>query len=346
VQKSEMMDDMGKGDGGDRPSISWESERPQSLFDEDHDTPEPEVSLRSPRFSALLIALVISIIVVGSLLGWAWLSHEAPGGGFRVADRVTAKEEAVKSDPSGLSQPTLTAPEHSVLDSETSAAESNPSTPDADAAAPSASLVAPQALADIDPLWDPLEAVERLPSAAALPRAPPYDRGAFGQEWLDVDRNGCDTRNDMLRRDLSDLVLREGTQGCVAAVGTFVDPYSGGTFEFERGAGNAGQLHVDHIVALADAWNKGASAWPREQRERFANDPENLVVTFGEVNMTKGSLDVTGWLPPADTAHCGFALQVVWVKDTYGVAVTESERRALTDLILDCDASDGSLLGD
>lgn len=64
---------------------------------------------------------------------------------------------------------------------------------------------------------------------------PDYDRGEFGQRWADTDHNGCDTRNDILARDLARPTFKEGTRGCVVLSGTLAEPYTGKTIEFRRG---------------------------------------------------------------------------------------------------------------
>lgn len=198
-----------------------------------------------------------------------------------------------------------------------------------------------------EPGWEPLAALGSLTvieDGTSLAQAP-YDRDHFGQRWADVDRHGCDTRNDTLRRDLDDLVVREGTQGCVAQSGLLVDPYTGREFVFERGSAHAGELHVDHIVALADAWGKGAEDWTEEERTWFANDPMNLVVTFGQVNQSKGASDAGSWVPPDESAWCGFAVHVVWVKQEYELAVTTNEAAALERLLRTCGPSSSQLVG-
>lgn len=197
------------------------------------------------------------------------------------------------------------------------------------------------------PGWEPLEALGSLTvidDGVSL-ASTPYDRDRFGQRWADVDRNGCDTRNDTLRRDLDELVVREGTQGCVAQSGVLVDPYTGGEFVFERGSARAGELHVDHVVALADAWHKGAEGWSEEERTWFANDPMNLVVTFGHVNQGKGASDAGSWVPPDADAWCGFAVHVVRVKQEYDLAVSATEASALTGLLDTCGPDSPPLVG-
>src|SRR5665647_3502229 len=77
-------------------------------------------------------------------------------------------------------------------------------------------------------------ALSVLATLAVKGRAPKtgYDRALFGQAWADVDRNGCDTRNDVLRRDLTTYVLKSGTNGCLVLSGALHDPYSGTTIAF------------------------------------------------------------------------------------------------------------------
>lgn len=244
-----------------------------------------------------------------------------------------------------------TAPKRTQAPATESASERSGERPSATAASTSADRSAiqlPARIRSLDATWNPLEALSSLPvvEEGTSMSATPYDRAFFGQEWMDVDRNGCDTRNDILRRDLDDLVVKEGTQGCVAYSGSFVDPYTTETFYFERGSGNAGELHVDHIVALSDAWHKGAANWNDETRVKFANDPMNLVVTFGDVNLAKGADDAGDWLPPNKAAHCAFAVRVVWVKDRYNLAVAQDEATALGDVLGGCGGHYPELVGD
>ena len=85
-----------------------------------------------------------------------------------------------------------------------------------------------------------------------------YDREQFGPAWSDVDRNGCDTRNDILKRDLAGETFKPGTHDCVVLTGTLDDPYTGKTIAFSRGQGTSEAVQIDHVVALSDAWQKGA----------------------------------------------------------------------------------------
>ncbi|MBS3179173.1 MULTISPECIES: HNH endonuclease family protein [unclassified Pseudoclavibacter] len=114
-----------------------------------------------------------------------------------------------------------------------------------------------------------------------------YDRDLFAH-WSDPDGNGCDARNDILQRDLTNIALRAG-DGCVVERGTLTDPYTGDVISFTRGVATSGAVHIDHIVPLAAAWTGGANTWDAGQREAFANDLMNLQAVDGRANSAKGS---------------------------------------------------------
>lgn len=171
-----------------------------------------------------------------------------------------------------------------------------------------------------------------------------YHRDAFGPSWSDDvgrvqpvsgSRNGCDQRNDVLRRDLTALVLKPGTNGCVAASGTLLDPYTGGRIDFARGRHSA-DVQIDHVVALADAWQKGAQQWDTLRRRDFAGDPLNLLAVKGSVNQSKGAGDAATWLPPDKAFRCEYAARIVAVKTKYGVWVTAAEKAALLQILAGC----------
>jgi hypothetical protein len=168
-----------------------------------------------------------------------------------------------------------------------------------------------------------------------------YERGcgegegcAFGPAWADVDRNGCDQRNDVLHRDLTDVEVREGTQGCVVIAGVLDDPYTGETVEFVKA--EAAEVPIDHVVPLAAAWVQGAAEWPAEQRQAFANDLTNLIATTRSTNSAKGDSTADEWTPPAKDYGCSYATVVVTVKSAYALAVTPAESDALRSLLATC----------
>lgn len=153
---------------------------------------------------------------------------------------------------------------------------------------------------------DPVDATQAtLDSLPIKGRAPKtgYSRSQFGDSWSDDvwvagGRNGCDTRNDVLREQLSDVVIKAGSDGCVVVSGILNDPYTGTTVVFQRGPDTSQEVQIDHIVALSDAWQKGAQQLDDTTRRAFANDPVNLQATLGWVNQQKGAGDAATWLPP------------------------------------------------
>lgn len=166
-----------------------------------------------------------------------------------------------------------------------------------------------------------------------------YDRTAFGQAWQDVDGNGCDTRDDILGRDLTRVVFQSGTRACLVLSGSLADPYTGREMSFERGPETSASVQIDHIVALADAWATGAQAWPVAVREAFANDPANLLAVDGQANQAKGSGDAATWLPPHRAFRCRYVIAQVRVKAAYGLWVTAAERDAIAREVARCEVT-------
>ena len=180
-----------------------------------------------------------------------------------------------------------------------------------------------------------LAAVSELEVKGRAPRTN-YDRDAFEYRSYDQDRNGCDVRNDVLRRDLVDLVIRPDTQGCVVDSGRLHDPYSGEVIDFVRGVGSSNAVQIDHVVALADAWQKGAQAWDAGTMREFGNDPLNLLAVDGPLNGQKGAGDTATWLPPNRGYRCAYVARQVAVKAEYGLWVTQAEHDAMVQVLGTC----------
>lgn len=185
------------------------------------------------------------------------------------------------------------------------------------------------------PTGDAATALAALPVKGRAPRTG-YERERFGQRWSDVDRNGCDQRNDVLARDLADVEYRPGTHSCVVQAGTFDDPYSGRTVPFRRGRDTSDDVQIDHVVALSNAWQTGAQQLDGAARERLANDPLNLMATEGELNRQKSDGDAATWLPPARGFRCTYVARQVAVKTKYGLWVTAAERDAIAGVLSAC----------
>ena len=177
-----------------------------------------------------------------------------------------------------------------------------------------------------------------LDSLAVKGRAPKtgYTRAQFGQTWADVNRNGCDTRNDILKRDLTNVIFRTGTRDCVVESGTLIDPYSGTTINFVKGNKSSMEVQIDHVVALSNAWQTGAFKLTLAKRTEFANDPENLLAVQGRLNSQKGDGDAATWLPPLKSYRCTYISKQIAVKAKYGLWVTSPEKAAMKTILGKC----------
>ncbi|MFC0674225.1 excalibur calcium-binding domain-containing protein [Brachybacterium hainanense] len=201
---------------------------------------------------------------------------------------------------------------------------------------PSALTTAPEDAVSPTPTADPSTALGALSALPVQERGSKtgYDRDSFG--WRqDVDRNGCDTRNDVLRRDLHDIILKRDTQGCVVLTGVLSpSPYSGAEVAFDR---DNGAIDIDHVVALSDAWQSGASTWDKATRQQFANDPLNLLAVESELNRQKGDGDAATWLPPSTGHRCEYVALQIAVKAKYGLWVKPAEREAIERVLSTCE---------
>jgi hypothetical protein len=168
-----------------------------------------------------------------------------------------------------------------------------------------------------------------------------YSRAQFGPAWTDNvtvadGHNGCDTRNDILRRDLTNTVIKPGTQGCTVASGVLHDPYTNTVITFTRGATTSTAIQIDHVVALGDAWQTGAQQLSLAARTNFANDPLELLAVSGPANEQKGDADAATWLPPNKSFRCSYVAIQVGVKMKYHLWVTLAEQQAIARVLSTC----------
>ena len=163
-----------------------------------------------------------------------------------------------------------------------------------------------------------------------------YTRAQFGQTWADVDRNGCDTRNDILKRDLTAEVFKEKTRECVVLSGTLIDPFSGETINFVRGNVSSMEVQIDHVVALSNAWQTGAFKLSIKERTAFANDPMNLLAVKGRLNSQKNDGDAATWLPPLKSYRCDYVARQIAVKIKYKLWFTAPEKEAMVRILKSC----------
>ncbi|MEJ7648571.1 MAG: HNH endonuclease family protein [Nakamurella sp.] len=169
-----------------------------------------------------------------------------------------------------------------------------------------------------------------------------YDRLAqFGQAWTDdntnaLGHNGCDTRNDILARDLSDKKFKPGTRDCVVLTGNLADKYTGKQIPFQRGTKTSSAVQIDHVVALGNVWVSGGQQMTQEQRVNIANDPINLYASDGPTNGAKGDSNAAEWLPPNKSFRCEYVTSQILVKAKYGLAVTAPEKDAMARVLAGC----------
>lgn len=181
-------------------------------------------------------------------------------------------------------------------------------------------------------------AVDMLATLPVKGRAPKtgYARTQFGAAWSDVDHNGCDTRNDILKRDMTNVTFKPGTHDCVVKTGTLNDPYTGKTINFVRGQHTSTAVQIDHVVALSDAWQKGAQQLSADQRLQLANDPYNLLAVDGPANQQKSDSDAASWLPSNKSFRCQYVARQIGVKHKYALWVTQAEKDAMTNVLSGC----------
>ena len=176
-------------------------------------------------------------------------------------------------------------------------------------------------------------ALSSLQELAVKGRAPKteYSREQFGSGW--VTTNGCDTRNIILHRDLTETQVDEK---CNVVSGTLQDPYTGKIIQFKRGSGTSDAIQIDHVVALSDAWQKGAQQLTKDQRIALANDPLELLAVDGPSNQQKSDGDAATWLPPYKPFRCQYVARQIAVKQKYNLWITQAEKDAIVGILNGC----------
>lgn len=174
------------------------------------------------------------------------------------------------------------------------------------------------------------EALETLPVKGRAPKTG-YKRTEFGDGW--AIQNGCDMRNIILHRDLTKVAV---SPDCKVLSGVLIDPYTGKTINFLRGAQSSADVQIDHVVALSDAWQKGAQQLSPGQREQLANDPLELIAVEGKANQDKSDGDAATWLPPNKAFRCQYVARQIAVKAKYSLWVSEAEKAAMFGVLEVC----------
>ncbi|WP_329132651.1 HNH endonuclease family protein [Streptomyces sp. NBC_01476] len=159
-----------------------------------------------------------------------------------------------------------------------------------------------------------------------------YARDKFGSAWMDsapdvaFARNGCDTRNDVLKRDGDDIKYRSGST-CVLMSMTLDDPYTGKVIHWTKAKATA--VQIDHVMPLSYDWQMGAAHWSKDKREEIANDPLNLIPVDGPSNGAKSDSGAASWLPPNKQIRCSYAVRIAQVSLKYELPVTTADKQAM-----------------
>ena len=201
---------------------------------------------------------------------------------------------------------------------------------------PDTNSVEPQGTAPIgsDEASEALRILNTLPVKGRAPKTG-YSRTQFGDAWSDIDHNGCDTRNDILNRDLT-AKQHKNSRGCVVISGILNDPYTGKVINFMRGKDTSEQVQIDHVVALSDAWQSGAQEISAQERLQLANDPENLLAVDGPANQQKSDSDAATWLPANASFRCSYVARQIRVKAKYHLWVKPAEKEAMINVLTPC----------
>ncbi|MGW0495900.1 HNH endonuclease family protein [Streptomyces sp. NPDC003007] len=174
--------------------------------------------------------------------------------------------------------------------------------------------------------------IEKVVTKGRGPRTG-YERDKFGYAWMDsaprdvpFSRNGCDSRNDLLKRDGEDLRFRAGSD-CVVTSLTLHDPYTGKVIKWTKS--RAIKVQIDHVMPLSYDWQMGASRWTKDKRESIANDPLNLLPVDGPTNGSKGDSGPASWLPPNKRIRCAYAVRFAQVSLKYELPVTAADKEMM-----------------
>jgi hypothetical protein len=182
------------------------------------------------------------------------------------------------------------------------------------------------------PKGEAASVLEQLPVKGRAPKTG-YRRTQFGGQWADV--GTCDMREKILARDMTS-VQYVSPSDCDVLSGTLNDPYTGKVIQFHRGPYTSSLVQIDHVVALSDAWQKGAQLLPAQTRAQLYNDPLNLLAVDGPTNQQKGDGDAATWLPPNKDFRCRYVARQISVKVKYQLWVTQAEHDAIVRILATC----------
>jgi hypothetical protein len=280
--------------------------------------------LPNRRFAGIALAMSLGVLVSGISLGGPTLNQsELAATGLGMWSETLPPGSEATPFPATTA---TTSPTAGVT------AADSPQNPGAEFASGSTSV--PEGPQGSAPAATAAQVLAAIPIKGRAPKTG-YDRtGMFGEAWIDDDNNGCDTRNDILARDLT-AVTTSGT--CRVLTGTLNSPYTAAQVDFVRGNDTSALVQIDHLVALSNAWQTGAQQLTQSQRVSLANDPLNLLAVDGRSNSQKGDGDAATWLPSNKSIRCSYIARQISVKASYGLWVTQAEHDAMAGILSGCE---------
>ena len=160
-----------------------------------------------------------------------------------------------------------------------------------------------------------------------------YSRDQFYDTW--PIEKGCNLRQRIIKRDFGETAVLD-SDNCTVISGKFFEPYNGVEMEYKQKSEISKGIQIDHIVALSDAWQKGAQYKSKDVRYNIATDPLNLIAADASANMQKSDGDAATWLPKNKSFRCQYIARQISVKYKYGLWVSSSEKNAMKRVLDTC----------
>ena len=286
---------------------------------------------RVSRFRSTVVVLLASVAAAGCST-----SGDSAPEVERDADVVAAVTTDVRSDDEPIASDAAEEVVGEVSEESAVNAESLPPSPSTTTV--STPAFTSTSATSAAPAPDPASGLLGALTVAAEGSRNGYDRSLFSH-WRDTNGSGCDARQDTLAEQVIGFPQVDLFDSCVIVEGDWYSIFDGVTH-----AGSPSELDIDHVVALAEAWDSGASNWDSATRRRFANDPAHLVAVTASSNRSKGDSDLAEWRP-LRSAWCVTATITAQVKAAYGLSVDRAEYDAIAEMLGTCGGSDQVTLG-
>ena len=172
--------------------------------------------------------------------------------------------------------------------------------------------------------------LEKLEVKGRAPKTD-YSREQFYSGWPNID--GCSLRQRIIKREFGESAVLEE---CNVIAGEYDEPYTGEHLKYSNRDEISNGIQIDHVVALSDAWQKGAQNLSSDERYAVATDPLNLLAVDAAANKKKSDGDAATWLPSNKKFRCQYVARQVSVKYKYKLWVTDAEKNAIFKVLENC----------